>query len=548
MLIVADASGHDLVVNRRGGLLDFTFPADGDYFIKVQDLTYQGGARQFYRLALRFLAAGAPIVRQPSTAAVNSCSWLGEDTAGIAETAEIEPNDKPAEAQKITLPAQIAGRFFPAADVDLFEFEAKKGETWWVEVASERLGLPTDPFVLVQRVTKGSDGEKLEDVAEPADIPSPLRVASGTSNSYDGPPYNAGSADVLGKVEIPADGTYRLAVRDLFGGTRSDPANVYKLVVRKAAPDFALVGWAWHTETRNADRAALSQPIALRGGTTMALEIVAVRRDGFNGQIDLAMDELPEGVTATGLIIPEGKSRGMMLVTAAENAPRSLSIARIFGRAQIDGAPVTRPCTLATMVWPVADLMVEVPDSRLLSDVAVSVGGAENAPLSIAPAENKVFEAKVGEKLSIPLILKWRGESTSPLKLRTFGEGFEGAAPIDIPLSAATAQAVFDLAALKAKPGEYVIALYGSQTTKYRYNLPAVKVAEEAQKKAEARAASQAVLAKKLADECRRLRPTRRPKPTRWPKPRPSSNRPPKPPKPRPPPVSRRSPTLPLPR
>jgi hypothetical protein len=191
----------------------------------------------------------------------------------------------------------------------------------------------------------------------------------------------------------------------------------------------------------------------------------------------------------------------MLLITAAENAPRSLSIARIFGRAQIDGAPVTRPCPLATMVWPVADLMVEVPESRLLSDVAVSVGGAENAPLSVAPAENKVFEAKVGEKLSIPLILKWRGESTSPLKLRTFGEDFEGAAPIDIPLNAAAAQAAFDLAALKAKPGEYVIALYGSQTTKYRYNLPAVKVAEEAQKKAEARAASQAALAKKLADE-----------------------------------------------
>ncbi len=151
VLIVADAAGHDLVVNRRGGLVDFTVPADGDYFIKVQDLTYQGGARQFYRLAVRFLAADALIARQPSTAAVNSCSCLGDDTAGIAETAEIEPNDKPAEAQKITLPAQIAGRFFPAADVDLFEFEAKKGETWWVEVASERLGLPTDPFVMVQR-------------------------------------------------------------------------------------------------------------------------------------------------------------------------------------------------------------------------------------------------------------------------------------------------------------------------------------------------------------------------------------------------------------
>ena len=74
-------------------------------------------------------------------------------------------------------------------------------------------------------------------------------------------------------------------------------------------------------ETRNGDRAALSKPIALRGGGTMALEVVAVRRDGFDGEIELAMEDLPEGVTATGLKIPAGKNRGIMLITAAEDAP-----------------------------------------------------------------------------------------------------------------------------------------------------------------------------------------------------------------------------------
>ncbi len=38
--------------------------------------------------------------------------------------------------------------------------------------------------------------------------------------SYDGPPYDAGSADPLGKLEIKEDGIYRLQMRDLFGGTR----------------------------------------------------------------------------------------------------------------------------------------------------------------------------------------------------------------------------------------------------------------------------------------------------------------------------------------
>ncbi len=221
-------------------------------------------------------------------------------------------------AQKITLPCEIAGRFFPAADVDSFEFEAHKGEVWWVEVASERLGLPTDPFVLVQHVTQQGATEKLDDVAELNDIPSPVKVAT-YFYAYDGPPYNAGSLDVLGKVEIKEDGLHRLQVRDLFGENRSDPRHVYKLILRKAAPDFAVVAWAFHMELRNGDRNALSMPIALRGGGTMALEVVAVRRDGFDGPIELSMEDLPEGMIACGLKIPPGQNRGIMLITAAEN-------------------------------------------------------------------------------------------------------------------------------------------------------------------------------------------------------------------------------------
>ena len=56
-------------------------------------------------------------------------------------------------------------------------------------------------------------------------------------------------------------------------------------------------------------------------------------------------------------------------------------------------------------------------------------------------------------------------------------------------------------AALKTPPGEYVIVLYGGYTTKYRYNLAAVKAAEEAQKKVRRGACTWAVLARRLADE-----------------------------------------------
>jgi hypothetical protein len=60
VLILADAQGRDLLVNRTGGVIDFTPPADGAYLIKVSDLTFQGGERHFYRLALQEAPGNGP--------------------------------------------------------------------------------------------------------------------------------------------------------------------------------------------------------------------------------------------------------------------------------------------------------------------------------------------------------------------------------------------------------------------------------------------------------------------------------------------------------
>ncbi|MEX0819375.1 MAG: serine protease, partial [Pirellulaceae bacterium] len=247
VLVVADAEGRDLVVERRGGALDFSVPEDDTYVIKVHELTFKGGPECFYRLAVQEVSTDAPVTRLPSTRAVSAFSWPPANLAQDASLPEAEPNNDHAQAQKISLPTDIVGSFFPAADVDIFEFTAKKDDVWWVEVASERLGRPTDPSIVVQQVTGEGPEEKLTDLVELADILSPVKRSS-NGYAYDGPPYNAGSSDILGKVEIKEDGVYRLRLADLFGGTRNDPHNEYRLIIRQAAPDFALVAWALHME------------------------------------------------------------------------------------------------------------------------------------------------------------------------------------------------------------------------------------------------------------------------------------------------------------
>lgn len=477
VLILADAEGRDLQVERRGGAIDFTIPATGEYIVKLHDLTFKGGAPYFYRLVAQTAEPGTQVARFPSTRDVNAFSW---PPPGLSEQAPLREDEAltAAGVQKLELPADIEGRFYPAADVDTYEFTAQKGEVWWVEVASERLGLRTNPTVLVQRVTEQEGQEVLTDVVELMDIPSPIKVSS-NGYSYDGPPYNAGSNDVLGKLEIPEDGLYRLQITDLFGGTRTDPNNRYRMIVRKANPDFALVGWALHMNLRNGDRNALSKPIALRGGATMPLEILVIRRDGFNGEITLQMEGLPEGVTATGVKIPAGESRGIMLVTADSEAPRGMSLAKMWGTAEIEGEQVTRPCYTASMKWPVPNAAAEIPQPRLEQDIPVSVNGSELAPLTILPASSEPLEARVGEKLTIPLqILRRIDHSGASVSLNTFCAGMGKVPAFNIDINQETGEAVLDLAALKTKPGEYQLAFYGAAVAKYSYHPEAVTAAE----------------------------------------------------------------------
>ncbi|MFN9510384.1 MAG: serine protease [Planctomycetota bacterium] len=479
VVIVGDANGTDLVAQRTGDTLDFVAKASGKHTIKIHELTFKGGPGYFYRLSIEELPIDAPMPVYPSTRSVSAFSWPPNGLSPQSPTTEQED----ATFQAITLPADITGRFYPAADVDTYVFDAKQGETWWIEVASERLGRPTDPSLVIQMEKPDKSG--WSDVAELNDIASPMKPSS-NGYAYDGPPFDGGSTDILGKLEIKETGRYRLLLSDLFGGTRKDPRNIYRLIVRPAQPDFAVVSWGLHMELRNGDRNALSKPLALRAGNTVALEVVTVRRDGFDGEIALNVDGLPQGVTAQGLKIPAGKMRGVLLLSATQDAPQGLANATITASAKIGEQTVTHPMQMAQMVWPIPDAWGEIPSPRLVSGIPVSVTTSELAPITIAPTERKVYEAKLGEVLKIPMTHTLRSEfSGAVLQLKTMGSGFEGNPQFDVSIGAASSEATVNLGAIKPPAGEYTIAFYGSAVAKYRYNPLAISLVEKELKTAQ---------------------------------------------------------------
>lgn len=479
VLIVADDQGRDLVVQRRGDRIDFTAPSAGQYYIKVHELTFKGGPEYFFRLHVQEANPITLANDSQGVDAVNAFSWPPPGIPSAAITEEVEPNDSHDQPQLIQLPCDLKGDFAKAADVDLFQFEGKKGEAWWIEVASERLGRPTDVALLVQRIVEVDGKQVYQDVVELNDIPSPVKVST-NHYAYDGPPYNAGSPDILGELLLPEDGMYIVRLVDLFGGTRNDPRNVYRLLIRKPQPDFAIVGWAMHMELRNGDRNAVSKPIALRNGGTMPLEIVVIRRDGFEGPIQLSLENLPDGVTAQGIHLGEGESRGMILVTANEGAPAGFSEASLVGTAEIEGNVVRREGRLASMAWPVKDHWQEIPAPRLLQKIYVSVGGQESAPLSMKARDSNIYEVEEGGTLSIPLLHFRRSEfSGSLMNAKVFGKGLEGFR-VEIPLDSDHSELTIDLSKYPLKLGDHAIAVYGGAVAKYQYFADSVVSAEEA--------------------------------------------------------------------
>ena len=257
-----------------------------------------------------------------------------------------------------------------------------------------------------------------------------------------------------------------------FGGSRDAPDATYRLVVRRAEPEFALVCWPLHMELRNGDRAALSKPLALRGGGTVSLEVAALRRDGFDGPIDLVVEGLPEGVTATGLRIPAGQTRGQILLTAADTAPRGMASVRLLGRGNVAGTPIERSCRIAGHCWPVRDGWSEIPFPRLLADAVVSVGGVEGAPLTLRTtgaglSATAPLEAKEGATIEVPLELVKREEvQGGTFQMRVIGPGFEGQGGFELDVAAPKPLSI-DLAKLKIAPGDHAFALVASAVTKH---------------------------------------------------------------------------------
>jgi hypothetical protein len=117
----------------------------------------------------------------------------------------------------------------------------------------------------------------------------------------------------------PSDADYLVAIKDVRGVGGENFA--YRLTMREPHPDFRL-----SVNPRNPD-----VPV----GGTIPVGVTAFRMDGFDGPINVTVENLPAGLSASGGVISPGQVSTTLLLSAAQDAqlPSAVPL-RVVGRAQ----------------------------------------------------------------------------------------------------------------------------------------------------------------------------------------------------------------------
>jgi len=325
-------------------VLYYRIPADGQYIVEIKDAIYRGREDFVYRIAigeLPFVTSVFPLGgpadariaveltgwNLPTTRltvdnqdqvpgvcplAVRGQEWLSGrvpfavDT--LPECLEQEPNDQPAQAQRVTLPVIVNGRIGQPGDSDGFCFDGRAGDEIVAEVHARRLNSPLDSVL------------KLTDAAG-------QQLAMNDDYEDKGAGLTTHHADSWLRVALPADGKYYLHLTDMQH--QGGPEYGYRLRITPPRPDFEL--------------RVVPASVYARTGSSVPLTVYALRKDGFAGEIRLTLRDPPAGFSLGGNVLPAGQDEVQLTLSAPMSpSPEPFGLT-LEGRATIDGRDVTRP-------------------------------------------------------------------------------------------------------------------------------------------------------------------------------------------------------------
>lgn len=470
VMLLSDQNHRELAHSRLGGILDFTAPSDGRYFLCIHDLLYRGGTEYPYHLAVTtrphlhsiFPPVGSAGSRSkytlfgynlPHGSPSSYCDADGtklqqqqielelptQSLAGPADTFEyrLQSDVGSSNALKIFIvKCQQVGRFSSSQSARL-DFTGIKGETQWVEIYADRFGIPAAADLRVQRIDSDRRTQDLKEING---------IDSGASYRV---PFNGMLTRDVGFVfQLPQDGTYRLTATNMMAAPGIPVA--YAISVGPPVPDFDLTA-SPPTSARNNGRDV--QPtggIVLPRGGRFPIELSVYRSGGFEGEIHVECQGLPEGVTGTATIA-EGQSNSLLFLVSDASAKAWAGAVKIVATANTSRGAISHEAHYRTIVWPSTE--DEAAPTRSCSDLAF---GVSEEPVAMAIETPQTRLKLDATRLHVP----FKAVITSPLRIHPGGLPQLLALP-EITIAPGKPQQLIDidLGPQRLTPGRYTIYL-----------------------------------------------------------------------------------------
>ncbi len=392
-------------------LLHYKFASAGEYYLEVRDVRYSGYRYWTYCIEITdrpFVTSVLPLRVTPGTTTPlkldgfnlpvkeasltlpanepegvrRFCLDLGKDQKSnpiplvVSTLPDVREapgdNDTPAKAQPIAVPCGISGCMDGENDVDCYAFTAKKGERFTCDVIAQRAGSRLDSVLRIL----GPKGQLLIENDDHQERKS----------GYSG--FNLTSDSHIESWLAPADGRYFVQIRDVH--QRGGPAFGYFLKVMRSQPSFVM-----DTDT---DKTILAP------GTAGVIHVRLTRKDGFDGDVQLAIEGAPAGVKASCGRILAGGTDGCIILQAAPDAAKTAANVRVYGTATVtgtNGKPVSLRVPARPLQefynpgggrnhFPVAMHTVSIGDPLDLLEVKISP-----TSLTLKPGESKKVEVTV---------------------------------------------------------------------------------------------------------------------------------------------------------
>ncbi|MBT3289414.1 MAG: hypothetical protein HN380_18870 [Victivallales bacterium] len=350
--------------------LFYDVPADGVYDLVVRDAIYRGRDDFVYRIAVGefpLVTQAFPLGAQVGTAATSTAQgWnmpatavsldtrpsatpIRQATVGLEqgfcsevryvvdawpEVAETESD----QAQQVAFPQTVNGRIDRPGDVDAFRFAGRAGQAVVAEVLARRLNSPLDS------VLRLVDSEGVE-----------VAVNDDYKDREMGLVTHQADSQIL--LKLPKDGAYTLSLSD--AQRQGSEAHAYRLRIRPGQPDFAL--------------RLVPSAINVSGGGAASCTVHVLRKEGFKGEVNVALVDAPEGFKLSNTKIPADKEKVVMRLSVPRGVPRQVLAIRLAGQANVGETEIRRAVVPAedmmqAFLWrflvPREELLVAVTGSR----------------------------------------------------------------------------------------------------------------------------------------------------------------------------------------